>query len=274
MIKALKSLKRRLVGKSSDEAYKPIPPNQEYLSVDVSDLPALSVIIPCYEMYGKGAIHLERSLSILSEQTWKNFEVVISDHSKSDLILDCSNKFKDRLDIKYFRNENFIGSSCGNANFALDNANNGVIKILFQDDFLKDNRSLENAMKYFVYSGADWMATGCNHRVEESGNIYWEHFPRFIRGQLFEALNSLGCPSVIYTKANSIRFDRQLPALMDLDYYTQLDKKYGPPVIYNEINVTIGIHDGQVTNNGGFGDKGQVAKELEIVNIKYPNFKN
>jgi hypothetical protein len=263
----------RLLSGNNSEVNLVEAPNQDFLKTQNNELPALSIIIPCYEMHGKGDIHLARSLEMLAIQTWKNFEVVISDHSQNDIILDCANSFSSRLNIKYFRNENFRGSSCENANYAISNSKNSHIKILFQDDYLKDSNSLERAMKYFVYSKASWMATGCDHYVEESGEIYNNHYPKFIKGQLFEALNSLGCPSVIYIKANDVRFDRRLPALMDLDYYTRIHQLFGDPVIFNEINVTIGVHAGQVTNNGGFGDKVQVAKELEIVKEKYRDIK-
>jgi len=268
MTKIIQKFKRFFVGPNS-EGKQVNRPDQAFLNIHTHQLPSVSVIIPCYEMYGKGAIHLSRSLEILAVQTWKNFEVVISDHSQSDLIKDCVDLFSSQLTIQYLRNENFRGSSCENANHALNNCKNEVVKILFQDDYLAEADSLERAMKFFVFSKASWMATGCNHREEETGKVYWEHYPTFVKDQLFDALNSLGCPSVIYVQANEFRFDRRLPALMDLDYYKQLHKAYGEPVIFNEINATIGVHAGQVTNNGGFGDKVQVAKELEIVSEKY-----
>lgn len=268
MTKLIQKFKRLFSGPNSDGP-QISRPDQAFLSIQTNQLPSVSVIIPCYEMYGKGAIHLTRSLEMLAVQTWKNFEVVISDHSQSDLIKDCVDLFSTKLNIQYLRNENFRGSSCENANHALNNCKNEVIKILFQDDYLSQAESLERAMKYFVFSKASWMATACNHREEETGTFYWEHYPIFVKDQLFVALNSLGCPSVIYVKANEFRFDRRLPALMDLDYYKQLHKAFGEPVIFNEINATIGVHAGQVTNNGGFGDKVQVAKELEIVAEKY-----
>lgn len=268
MTKLLQKFKQLFVGTNSDEIQLDLP-SPEFLNIEMSEIPSVSVIIPCYEMYGKGAIHLGRSLEMLAAQTWKNFEVVISDHSQSDLILDCVHSYSSKLDIHYLRNENFRGSSCENANHALNNCKNEVIKILFQDDYLSNANSLERGMKYFVFSKASWMASGCNHRIDETGKIYWNHYPVFKENQLFDALNFLGCPSVIYVRANEFRFDRRLPALMDLDYYKQLHKAFGEPILFNEINVTIGVHDGQVTNNGGFGDKVQVAKELEIVGEKY-----
>jgi glycosyltransferase involved in cell wall biosynthesis len=268
MTNLFQKFRQFFVGPNSNDIQVDLP-NPEFLNIQTNELPSVSVIIPCYEMFGKGAIHLSRSLEMLAAQTWKNFEVVISDHSQSDLILDCVNSFSSKLNIQYLRNDNFRGSSCENANHALNNCKNEVVKILFQDDYLSQADSLERAMKYFVFSEASWMASGCNHRIEETGKVYWNHYPVFKEDQLFDALNSLGCPSVIYVRANEFRFDRRLPALMDLDYYKQLHKAFGKPILFNEINVTIGVHDGQVTNNGGFGDKVQVAKELEIVAEKY-----
>lgn len=246
------------------------PPNKKYLATRQEELLPVSICIPCYEMYGKGAMYLGRSLDMLSRQTWKNFEVVVSDHSTSDLIKDCCDQYRDRLNIVYIRNEQFRGSSCGNANVALDHASNPVIRILFQDDYLADEESLERASKYFTYTNARWMATACKHQKEGSNDFYWELFPKkFNEENLFKGLNTIGCPSVIMTRKNDIRFDLRLPALMDLDYYQHLYGQYGPPVLFHEINVIIGIHPGQVTNNGGAGDPEQVRQELAIVFEKF-----
>ena len=46
----------------------------------------VSVCIPTYEMGGYGNIFLKHSLDILAKQTFKDFDVVISGHSKADLI--------------------------------------------------------------------------------------------------------------------------------------------------------------------------------------------
>ena len=134
MAKLIQKLKRFFVGLNTDDL-QVNRPDQAYLSIQTNQLPSVSVVIPCYEMHGKGAIHLARSLEMLAIQTWKNFEVVISDHSKSDLIKDCVNSFSSKLKILYLRNEIFRGSSCENANHALNNCKNEVIKILFQDDY-------------------------------------------------------------------------------------------------------------------------------------------
>ena len=54
-----------------------------------------SIAIPTYEMKGKGVEYLEHSFQILNNQTFKDFEIIISDHSKSDDIKLLCDKWKD-----------------------------------------------------------------------------------------------------------------------------------------------------------------------------------
>jgi len=260
---------KSILSRESDSDNSLKLPDDRYKAVKKSDLLPVSVCIPSYEMYGQGAIHLGRSLEALSAQSWKNFEVIVSDHSESDLIKNCCEVFDSKLNINYLRNTENRGSSCENANNALNHAKNPLIRFLFQDDFLADDSAMERAGKYFAWTGASWMATGCNHRDDSDGRIVHNHYPEFRKDQLFEAINTLGCPSVIMLKKNDLRFDRRLPALMDLDYYHKLFELFGEPAVFNDINTTIGVHAGQVTNNGGFEDKVQVRKELDIVASKY-----
>jgi glycosyltransferase involved in cell wall biosynthesis len=220
-------------------------------------------------MKGVGDTHLRRSLNSLASQTWKNFEVVITDHSVSDLILNVVEEFSNRLKINYIRNELNRGSSCMNANRGIDNSQFEYIKFLFQDDYLAHDRSLELGMKFLIWSKKGWLATACNHRDDKTEKIFWNHYPKIVERELFNALNSLGCPSVLYFKKTDVRFDERLPALMDIDYYEQVKSLLGDPALFYDINVTVGIHEAQVTNNGGFGDKEQVKKELTIVFEKY-----
>jgi glycosyltransferase involved in cell wall biosynthesis len=246
--------------KFEDDSFKQIP---------IESIPPLSIIIPTYEMKGQGAIHLKRSLDALALQSWKNFEVIITDHSVSDLIKDASEAYTKLINIKYFKNEIDRGSSCSNANNGIEKSNYDYVKFLFQDDFLTHEYSLEWGMKFLIKSGKNWVVTACNHLSGYDDKIFWNHYPKYVKGELFKAINSLGCPSVTYMKKSDIRFDNRLPALMDLDYYEQYVLQNGKPALYNDINVTVGFNDLQITHNGGFGDKQQVAKELKIVADKY-----
>ena len=84
MTNLFQKFRQFFVGPNSNDIQVDLP-NPEFLNIQTNELPSVSVIIPCYEMFGKGAIHLSRSLEMLAAQTWKNFEVVISDHSQTQI---------------------------------------------------------------------------------------------------------------------------------------------------------------------------------------------
>jgi glycosyltransferase involved in cell wall biosynthesis len=48
--------------------------------------PFFSIAIPTYGYNGKGVEYLENNLNVLYNQNFKDFEVIISDHSKDNLI--------------------------------------------------------------------------------------------------------------------------------------------------------------------------------------------
>ena len=56
--------------------------------------------------------------------------------------------------------------------------------------------------------------------------------------------------------------------LLDVDYYKRMYDLYGEPTILKDINVSIGIHDGQATNT--MGDKRKLL-EQEYITKKYAN---
>ena len=68
--------------------------------------PYVSIAIPCYDIKGKGAEVLNYSLEIISIQTFKDYEVIITDHSADDEmnVQSVYNTWKDKMRIKYHRN--------------------------------------------------------------------------------------------------------------------------------------------------------------------------
>ena len=46
----------------------------------------ISICIPTWEQYGKGVNFLKNNFDRILTQTYKNFNVIISDHSKNDEI--------------------------------------------------------------------------------------------------------------------------------------------------------------------------------------------
>jgi len=202
----------------------------------------LSVCIPTYEMEGKGSKVLKRSLDILKTQTFKDFEVVISDNSEDNGIKDlCENIEYKSLKINYFRNP--IKGMAQNTNGAIKNAKGEIIKILYMDDYLSNEFSLEQIAKNF---SGHWMVTGCEH--DDGNHRYNSHYPKYNK-KIYRGENTIGSPSVLSIKnENPLLFDENMTWLLDCDYYKRLYDLYGEPTILNNISVIIGTGIHQTTH--------------------------
>jgi hypothetical protein len=196
-----------------------------------------SIAIPTYEMSGKGVEFLEYNFIKFSTQSFKDFEVVISDHSLNDDIYNLCKEWGDKLNIKYLKNEEKRGSSSANINNALQNCSGKWIKILFQDDYLYDYDSLEDIYKFINENNPNWIATACEHSVDGI-NYYRTFYPKW-NNEIVLGNNTISSPSVITIKNNNdnIIFDEQLIWLMDVDFYQRKYNLYGEPNYLFKINV-------------------------------------
>lgn len=226
----------------------------------------LTICIPTYEMRGYGHVFLEKSFNILVNQTFKNFDVVISDHSKDNKILDLCEKYKDRLRINYYRNLDKRGSSSANINNAIKKAEGKIIKILFQDDFLYDNNSLDIVIKNFNLNEDKWVATACTHSSD--GKHFFKTFYPKYNNLIQFGNNTISSPSVISIKnENPLLFDENLIWLMDCDFYKRYHDKFGNPKIINQITVVNKVGPHQVS-------KSIVNKYIKFKELLYVLFKS
>jgi len=196
----------------------------------------ISIAIPTYESDGRGAEFIEFQFKKFLQQTYKDFEVVISDHSQDDEIEKACLDFKDRLEIKYLRNEKARGKSASNVNNAMRHCKGEIIKIIFQDDFLRDEFSLEKIYKSF---GAEtkWLITSCEHSAD--GEIFYRRFTPRYHDKIHLGENTVSSPSVLSIRndEDKIFFDDNLIWLMDVEYYKRLYNKWGPPTVLDEVGV-------------------------------------
>jgi hypothetical protein len=196
-----------------------------------------SIVIPTYEMHNMGLDFLRYSFEIFFGQTFKDFEIVISDHSKDDKIETLCKEWSDRLDIIYLRNTLNYGNSSANVNNAISHASGKWVKILFQDDYLASYHSLMEIYKHIEIYNPRWIATGCEHSADGI-NYYRPFFPKWNK-QIVYGKNTISSPSVIAFQNNKdgILFDENLLWLMDVEFYWRKYKKYGKPYFINSINV-------------------------------------
>lgn len=199
--------------------------------------PFLSISIPVWGIKGKGVDYLSYSLNILAHQTFKDFEVVISDHSTDDYLKECCDEWSNILNIKYIRCETGRGSISPNLNNAIRNSSGQYIKILFQDDFLYDQNSLQLIVDYIKKKDINWLLTGCAH-TKDMETVYDIMVPKY-HDRIYEGINTISCPTVLTIKNNSekLYFNEEINWLMDVEYYKRCYDKFGLPDVLENVCV-------------------------------------
>jgi glycosyltransferase involved in cell wall biosynthesis len=219
-------------------------------------------------MGGRGVEFLEQSFLGLRMQTLKDFEIVISDHSKDDNIKNfCESVAKESsMDINYFRNTSGRGSSSANINNAIKCAIGEVIKILFQDDYLCDIDCLKVIYERFNKPQVNWLVTGTVH-TSDKVDFFNPMIPKY-NSNIYLGNNTISSPSVLAVRNKDVlEFDESLSWLMDVDYYKRLFDKYGLPEIIERILVVNRLWDGQISTTQITQDI--IDKEVAYTREKY-----
>lgn len=199
--------------------------------------PIVDIAIPCYDANGRGEETLHYAFKSIKNQTYKNYKVIISDHSKKgeEGIWKACNDWRNILPIAYFKNNKDIGNASSNFNFLLSHCTGDYIKILCQDDFFLHGDSLEILVGEFSKaikdSGCNWMASAYCHAKDKRNNFESFHLPTL--NDFICLLNTIGTPSGIILRGwhelDIPKFDTELSYYYDCDFYFRFIKKYGMP---------------------------------------------
>ena len=228
----------------------------------------LSVAIPTYEYHGCGVDFLDFQFRKFETQTFKDFEIVISDHSINDDIEKFCKENMYNLKIKYIRNKKDRGSSSANVNNAILESSGDIIKIIFQDDFLYDEKSLEYTVNAFN-DNTNWLVSGCVH-TKDDGASFFNHMIPMYNDQIYYPKNTISSPSVLSIKNSDekILFDERLIWMMDVDYYKRAFDKFGLPNVLPTTTVVNRIWEYQLSSTMS-GDRKN--EEVSLVKEKFQN---
>jgi len=221
----------------------------------------ISVCIPCYEMGGKGTLLLKRALNSIKIQTYKDIEIVISDHSMNTEIEKLCKEYSEELKIIYIKNLENRGNFSSNLNNSIRNASGEIIKLLMQDDYLMDIMALEFTFQAFENPTVNWLACGCYSGWNEQD--YNAMIPIYDGDSISNCVNTIGSPSVISIRNRDVQyFDESLSWVVDLDYYKKMNSFFGHPHILNRYSIFIQRHPDQITNT--LPDQIKMAEEAEL----------
>jgi glycosyltransferase involved in cell wall biosynthesis len=188
----------------------------------------VSILIPTYNQ----PLLLKRALDSITDQNFKDFEVVITDDSTDTRVRDVAHSFRNLLDIRYYYNLVRLGSPA-NWNEGIRRASGDYIKFLHHDDRFIGDEALngfvealdENQNVDFVFSGS----IACNQYGE------WLRFHSATKEQVqmleHDACsvfpnNFIGAPSAtIYRRSMNLKFDEKLKWFVDVDFYIRALKQ-------------------------------------------------
>lgn len=207
----------------------------------------ISIAVPVYEMRGSGIYFLRENLERISIQSFKDIEVIISDHSIGEEIGDLCREYSDKINISYFKNEEKRGSSSSNFNNAISKCTGDIIKLMMQDEYLCDVDSILKIHDAFLNPEVKWCVTSCYYGGDI--NSISGRVDPFYNENIFKGNNTIGSPSVVSVRRSEIKyFDEDLIWLMDCDYYVRMYRDHGNPFIINDPLVFIVQHKNQITS--------------------------
>jgi len=214
----------------------------------------ITVAVPVHGMDNK-EFFLKRLLDSLWSQTFQDFDIVVSDNSDDRILGDICDYYK--TGITYLQNPR--KGMAQNTNEAIKASKGTLIKILYMDDFMAHDKALQRIWDNF---SGHWLVTGCSHCVDNY--IDNPHKPVY-SDDIHLGNNTIGSPSVLtILNQTPLLFDEEMQWLLDCDLYKRYHNLYGEPVILNDINVVIGLHDGQASNL--MGDERKLQEKAYIQN--------
>jgi len=213
--------------------------------------PLVSICIPTF----KQKEYLQKCLTSVLEQSFLDFELIISDDTPDDSIEHFLKSFLKDHPYSYSRNNPALGNP-ENWNAAIARAKGKYIKILHHDDFFTQKNSLEIMVKEieakqaaFIFCASDvWDTQSNQHRRHFISPKQYNLLAEYPELLFFK--NCIGAPSAtLYVNDNTFAYDKRLKWLVDVDLYLQfLFRKKKIIAIDEALICTAHAAEGQVTS--------------------------
>ncbi|MDE3185662.1 MAG: glycosyltransferase family 2 protein [Bacteroidota bacterium] len=235
----------------------------------MNNSPFISICIPAY----KHVEYLQRLLDSLLTQTYRDYEIVITDDSPDDSVAELIEKYQSKKEIRYYKNAQPLGTP-ENWNEAIRKANGEWIKIMHNDDWFASDNALQvfyqniqqhpSAVFFFSAFQNVEADTGKKQMVKLSytDKKFFESNPYHLLKKVY-----VGNPScTIVRKDLDIWYDKRYKFIVDFDYYIRVIQQTKMPVYIDEVLLNIGFHSGQVTGYTKYNPSVQLPENITFLN--------
>jgi glycosyltransferase involved in cell wall biosynthesis len=211
----------------------------------------VSICIPAY----KRTDSLKRLLDSILRQTYRLYEVIITDDSQGTEVFDLVSGHPLATAIRYFKNELRLGAA-GNWNESIRRAKGEWIKIMHDDDWFSNPAALQvfaDAARhspdsaFFFSNYRDVFIEKNKSRVVRISRMRYKLLQFNPKSLLSE--NVIGPPSVVFHRNEpEYKYDPKLKWLVDIDFYMRFlhDAK---PALIREVLVDVGLGNDQLTRD-------------------------
>ena len=179
----------------------------------------------CIPTYNKPA-ELKRLLTSIETQSFRDYEIIISDDSNDSApAREVIRQFAS-LPIKYFFHDPAF-EPAQNWNFLLDQAKGEYVKIIHDDDWLPSSDALQIFVNKIESSDTDFVwSSSVNYK---QGNVVLEHYTSAdeicnLQKDSFVLFlgNFVGNPSTTMVRNTVVRYDERLKWFVDIEYYIRI----------------------------------------------------
>jgi glycosyltransferase involved in cell wall biosynthesis len=228
----------------------------------------ISICIPAY----KNIVYLKRLLDSIAAQTFKDFEVIVTDDSPDFQVKQFLDEYDSIKNIQYFRNHPACGTP-ENWNEGIRRANGIWIKIMHDDDWFTTPEALQsfyNAAQQHPHCSFFFSAfQNVIHETGEVQTVRCNFSDRF-----FLSLNPLhlfkrvyiGNPSCTFIKRNvGLFYDKDFKYVVDFEYYIRVIRKLKKYQYIDEVLLNIGFNNEQVTKYTFLVPEVQIPENLMLL---------
>jgi glycosyltransferase involved in cell wall biosynthesis len=239
----------------------------------------ISICIPAF----KRVAFLKRLLDSIESQTYRQFEVVVTDDSPDNEVSDLCRSHQLSASIRYHKNQVKLGTP-ENWNESIRMANGRWIKLMHDDDWFLDHNALKtfveavkgNPSASFFFCEYTNVFLDKDQRPDVKVHLSkaWqqqlEHDPKTLLSS-----NRIGPPSVVLHKNTpDILYDSALKWLVDIDFYIRF-LQHSKPLLINDNLIAVGLGEDQVTQQVFRNPKVEIPENLYVLNkIGVPSLKN
>ena len=232
-------------------------------------MPLISICIPAY----KHVDYLQRLLDSILIQTYKDFEIIITDDSPDNSVAILLKNYNSIPNIHYYKNEKALGTP-ENWNEAIRKANGAWIKMMHNDDWFASDDALQvfyDAIR--ENPGTDFFFSAFQNVEANSGKKEIVKMSAadkaFLKSNPYHLLKKvyIGNPScTIVKKSLDIFYDKRYKFIVDFDYYIRVIQQTTMPFYIDEVLLNIGFHDEQVTSYTKYNPDVQIPENIIFLN--------